>query len=89
LYLGNSYLTQGNYTQALAGYNQALKLQPNFAMAYYNKACVYSLRREVKAAIENLQRAIDLDAKYREKAKRDFNFKNIRKDRQFRVLIGQ
>ncbi|MBD0389988.1 MAG: tetratricopeptide repeat protein, partial [Nostoc sp. C3-bin3] len=80
---------QGNYTQAIADYDQALKLQPKLAEAYYNKACAYSLKKEIKAASENLQRAIDLDAKYRKYALTDSDFDNIRQDKQFRVLIGQ
>ena len=86
---GGVYIKQGNYTQGIADYNQALKRKPGYASAYYNKACAYSLKREVKAAIENLQRAIDLDAKYQEKAKTDSDFDNIRKDKQFHALVGK
>lgn len=86
---GRAYSKQGNYTQAIADYNYALKLKPDSAASYYNKARIYSLNTEVKAANENLQRAIDLDAKYREKAKIDSDLDNIREDKQFRVLVGQ
>ncbi|MFN6474079.1 MAG: TPR end-of-group domain-containing protein, partial [Nostoc sp. SerVER01] len=86
---GVAYYSQGNYTQAIADFNQALKLKPDDASAYYNKACAYSLKREVKAAIKNLQQAIHLDAKYRKDAKTDSDFDNIREDKQFRALVGQ
>jgi hypothetical protein len=49
----------------------------------------YSLRKEVKAAIESLQRAIQLDAKLREAAKKDPDFDNIRQDQQFQALVGE
>ncbi|MDZ7991789.1 MAG: tetratricopeptide repeat protein [Nostoc sp. EfeVER01] len=86
---GAAYTKQGNYTQALADFNKAIELNPNAAFAYYNKAGVYSLKREFKEAIENLQQAIQLDAKLREDAKTDSDFDNIRKDEQFRALVGK
>jgi len=87
---GDAYIDQGKYSEAIADYNQALKLKPDdFAKAYYNKACVHSLKREVKEAIENLQRAIDLDSTLRDFAKTDSDFDNIRQDQQFRALMGQ
>ncbi len=66
-----------------------LELNPNAAFAYYNKAGVYSLKREFKEALKNLQQAIQLDAKLRENAKTDSDFDNIRKDEQFRALVGE
>ncbi|MCC5666058.1 tetratricopeptide repeat protein [Nostoc sp. CHAB 5784] len=86
---GIVYIKQGNYTQAIADFNEVIKLKPNTAEAYYNKAGVYSLKREFKEAIKNLQRAIQLDAKLRENAKTDSDFDNIRKDEQFRALVGE
>jgi len=43
----------------------------------------------VKAALENLQRAIDLDADFREQARTNAAFDTIRQDKQFRALVRQ
>jgi tetratricopeptide (TPR) repeat protein len=85
---GSAYADQSNYTLAIADYNQALKLKPNFVEVYYNKASAYSSKREVKAAIENLRRAFDLDTTLREVAKKDPHFDNLRQDKRFQALVG-
>ncbi|MCY7323192.1 MAG: tetratricopeptide repeat protein, partial [Phormidesmis sp. CAN_BIN36] len=85
---GLAYKKQDNYIQAIADFNQAIKLKPDDAVAYYNKARIYSLEKKVKEAIENLQQAINLDAKLRENAKTDSDFDNIRKDEEFQALVG-
>jgi hypothetical protein len=47
------------------------------------------LQQNVKAALEDLQRAIDLDASFRDLAKTNADFDTIRQDRQFQEMIGQ
>jgi hypothetical protein len=43
----------------------------------------------MKAALENFQRAIDLDAGFRELVKTNTCFNNIRQDKQFQALVAQ
>lgn len=73
----------------IADYNRAIQLQPDLAVAYYNKARAYSLQRDIKAASENLKQAIVLGAGFRNMAKTDADFDNIRQDKQFQALVGQ
>ncbi len=57
------------------------------ASSYYNKACIESLRNNKAEAFDFLKRAIDLDEEYRNKAKTDKDFNNIREEDEFRLLI--
>jgi tetratricopeptide (TPR) repeat protein len=76
----------GRYSEAIESYNKALEIAPTHANAVYNKAVSYALQADVEPAIELLQQAIDLDPKYREMAKTDRDFDQIRADQQFRQV---
>lgn len=79
----------GLYEEALHSYNQALQIQPDFADAYYNKACCYGLQGKIDLALEALQHSITLDSDCQEIAKTDLAFDRIRNDDRFRALIGE
>jgi hypothetical protein len=51
------------------------------------KACCYGLQGKVEEAIENLQRAIELDSKCERYAKTDSDFDVIRGDDRFKALL--
>ena len=65
------------FVGAIADYMQAIELQSDYALA------LRFAKKNVKAALENLQRAIDLDADSREQARTNAAFDTIRQDRQF------
>ncbi len=78
----------GRLEEAIASYNQALEIKPNYVNCFYGKACCYSLQCNVDLAIENLQQAINLNPnEYREAAKTDSVFDSIRGDNRFQALI--
>ena len=58
------------------------------AIAWYNKACAYSLKGDKQNALKNLSKAIALDAKYKEDAKSDANFKNLWDDEDFKRIVS-
>jgi hypothetical protein len=58
-------------------------------VAYHNKARAYSLQTDIKAALENLKQAIDLDTNFRNMAKTDADFNDILQDQQFQALVEQ
>jgi tetratricopeptide (TPR) repeat protein len=66
--------------------HRALEINSNYANAYYNKACCYGLQNNVELAIENLQRAINLDVKYQDMAKTNKDFEQIRGDERFQCI---
>lgn len=75
------------YLEAIASYDKALEIKPDLHQAWYNKAECYALIEEVNLAIENLQHAIQLNPEYRQKAKVDPDFDQIREDERFKNLI--
>lgn len=76
-----------SYDEAIASYDQALKINPNDGDAFYNKACCYGLQGQVDLAIANLKQAIELNPKYCEIAKTNSDFDRVRNDKQFQNLI--
>jgi tetratricopeptide (TPR) repeat protein len=73
----------------MANWDKVLEIDPNYANAYYNKACYFALQNQVELALENLQRAIELEPeRCREMAKTDTDFDGIRGDVRFQELLG-
>jgi len=78
----------GKLEEALASYDKALEFKPDKDEAWYNKAYCYALQNNIDLTIENLQQAIQLNPdKYREMAKNNSYFDNIRSDPRFQSLI--
>ncbi|MEQ8466758.1 tetratricopeptide repeat protein [Coleofasciculus sp. E1-EBD-02] len=76
------------FEEAIASFDKALTFQPNDANAFYGKASCYAWQNKVDLAIESLQKAINLNpSKYREIAKTDSDFDNLRGDNRFQALI--
>ncbi|MCH7510921.1 MAG: tetratricopeptide repeat protein, partial [Chloroflexi bacterium] len=79
----------GRYQEALQTYERALQLRPDNPGTLYNRACLYSLWSKPDEALEDLRRAIGADPEYRDKARTDSDFDNIRDDPRFRELVGE
>ncbi len=77
----------GRYEEAIASYDKAVEFKPDFHQAWYNIACLYALQQNLDVAITHLQKAIDLDAKYRDMAKTDSDFDYIRNSDRFLALV--
>ena len=86
--LGDLQLAGQDYNKAIASYDQALKIKPDYHQAWYNKACYYALKGNIEQVLENLQQAINLNPdEYRKMAKTDSDFDGIREDERFQALI--
>jgi superkiller protein 3 len=87
----NRGIAQGNLgrlEEAIASYDKALEFKPDKDNAFYNKACCYALHSQIDQAIQNLEQAINLNPdEYRELAKTDSDFDNMRSHPQFQALI--
>ncbi len=58
---GDSYQFKGELGSALDNYNTALKLDPNFALAYNNRAVLYNKMGERAKALADYEAAVRLD----------------------------
>jgi tetratricopeptide (TPR) repeat protein len=76
------------YEVALIAYEKAIELKPDYADAWFNKACLYALKGDKQNALENLSKAIELDVKNKEMAKRDEDFKNLWDDEDFLKIVS-
>lgn len=86
----NKGITLGNLkrnNEELAAYGKAIELNPDGPDAWFNKACCFSLNGDTSLAIQNLKQSIDIDSTFRDKAKKDPDFDNIRNNTGFKEII--
>ena len=67
--------------------NKALLIDENYAYAYYQRACANSTLNQLDAAIEDLNRAIELSSTYIEEAKTDKSLVNLKGTQAFDDLL--
>jgi tetratricopeptide (TPR) repeat protein len=56
--LGCVYYRQGKLEEAIASFQQALKMEPNHAEAHYNLGVIYYAKHEFKLAVQHLDEAV-------------------------------
>ncbi|MCK7511133.1 MAG: tetratricopeptide repeat protein [Desulfobacterales bacterium] len=69
--------------------NKAIELNPNDASTYYNRACSYAMLRNIKNAVEDLDKAISMKPALRNDAMTEKDFDPIRDHADFKKLIEQ
>jgi tetratricopeptide (TPR) repeat protein len=83
---GTTYTKLRKYVEALADYNRSLELRLDQPSTLYNAACLLSLWGKPDSALTYLEKAIRKDEKYRQMAKTDEDFANVRDDVRFKRL---
>ncbi|MFX1391574.1 MAG: tetratricopeptide repeat protein [Promethearchaeota archaeon] len=78
----------GRKDEAIDCYNKAIEIEERYAHPWYNKACIESLRNNKQTSLINLKKAIEIDNIFKEKAKLDPDFDNIRDSDEFKELTG-
>ena len=63
-YIGLSYLSISQYTRAIANFNKAIELNPNFAEAYVSRGNAYGNQGKSGLAILDYNKAIELNSNY-------------------------
>jgi tetratricopeptide (TPR) repeat protein len=60
---GNFYNLKGDYDRAIADYDEAIRLDPKVAAAFYNRAIAYKAKGDPDRVIADYNKAIRLDPK--------------------------
>jgi len=61
---GDSYKDSDEYMKAIAEYDKAIELDPQYAQAYYNRGYTYKELGEHQKAIDDFSRAIEIDPQF-------------------------
>ncbi len=61
---GISKVEQRDYRGAIAAFSRAIEADPEFTIAYYNRANLYYAIEEYEAALEDYDRALELEPEY-------------------------
>jgi tetratricopeptide (TPR) repeat protein len=73
--------------EAIDATSEAIKLNPTYDRAYYNRACYRSLNRKTADALNDLEKAIRLFPLNRLYAKSDPDFEALQRDERFQFLV--
>jgi tetratricopeptide (TPR) repeat protein len=57
---GRAYTAQQNYADAIADFDRAIALEPNFAAAYYRRGIAYAEQSQFVSAIADIDHAVEL-----------------------------
>jgi len=88
LALGWCYKRTGRLDMAIQSLEEALSIDANQAIVYYNLACYWSLAHNAKHALDYLGQAFAMDPAYRELAAEERDFDPIRAEPRFQQLTG-
>lgn len=87
--IGTFHLLKKDYTKAVSWLKQAIAANANYAPAHYNLACAYALTGKADEALDELAKAIALEARYRKMAKDDPDLASLRNDPRFIKLVTE
>ncbi len=86
---GNGFLKLQRYQEAVQDYKKALQIKPDYDVALFNLACVYSLTGDAKSALYYLDKSIRVNPEFKDHAKKDQDFNPIRHLPEFIMLVNQ
>ena len=85
--LGVIYIYEKNYTAAQISFEKAIRLKPEAVNPYYNLACIYAAKGDIKQAIDYLKKAYSLDENVKIWARTDIDLEILRKEPDFKKII--
>ena len=87
---GVAYLQQGNLDEAEKIYLELIETYKDDPLFYYNLACCYSLQKNSNKSIDTLKTCLELDKdkRFKETAKKDSDFDNVRELTEFKNLLN-
>ncbi len=81
-------LNIGDFTQARAFFEKALRMQPNEPHLLYSLAVTHAQSGSHEQALDYLKRSIQIQPRLRAQAYNDSDFSDLRENKQFLELIG-
>lgn len=85
--LGSAYLQLAMDDRAAAAFEEALRLDESYGLAYYNLACVQARAGNVNGAAAYLRQAAAIEPLARDWARTDSDFARVRNAPEFRQLL--
>lgn len=85
---GRCFKKLSRFKEAVDSCDQAVKINPEYARAYYNKSCYHALQSDIESALQALNQAIVRESRYKAVAKRDPDFDLIQKNERFQALLN-
>jgi tetratricopeptide (TPR) repeat protein len=61
---GLALFNAGNYQQAISEFDQAIKISPNFALAYNNRGAAYAQNGQIRLAVDDFDNALRINPYY-------------------------
>ncbi len=86
--LGSSYMQLTMNDHAMAAFQEVLRLDSSYSLAYYNLACVHARTGNVESSAAYLQQAMAIEPDARAWARTDSDFAVVRNTPEFRQLLG-
>ena len=86
--LGIAYMQLAMDDRAAATFEEILRLDSTYGIAYYNLACVHARAGNAAGAADYLQQAMDIEPRARDWARTDQDFALVRDAPQFRRHLG-
>ncbi|OIO01798.1 hypothetical protein COY52_11505 [Candidatus Desantisbacteria bacterium CG_4_10_14_0_8_um_filter_48_22] len=86
--LGRSYSGLGEYDKAIEKLERLDTDTTNFPGVWYELARIYAIRNELSTAMIHLEKAVNLDGKFKEKAKEDEAFNKLKNSEYFLKLVN-
>jgi tetratricopeptide (TPR) repeat protein len=85
---GYALMYLDRFDEALTSFDRAIKINAADPNPWYNKACIFAKENKNAEAIENLKKAIELKPEFRQNAKTDSWFDNIKDGDDFKKLLN-
>ncbi len=85
--LGSAYTRLGKHREGLAVDQELVRLAPDNATAHYNLGCSLALCGEVAAALDALERAVELGYDDAQHLEHDADLRALRREPRFDALI--
>ena len=87
--IGVTYYARNDYEEALRWYKKGLEVDANFGDAYYNMACIYSLKKKPNLAFRYLHIAALNGFVQPKVLAEDSDLDNLRSDPRYKKIVQQ